>query len=82
MHLISLAALALTVTSPTTVTSTDVAPRPAIVAQATTATTVRRHRAEPAGMVVQGGPTSDDDAIAQQQALHVLMPALSGDGGG
>ena len=82
MHLISLAALALTATPPATVASTDVAPRPAIVAQATTSTTVRRNRYEPAGMVFQGGPTSDDDALAQQQALHVLMPARSGDGGG
>jgi len=82
MHLISLAALALTATPPATTVNAEVAPRPALVAQASTSTTVRRKRSEPAGMVVQGGPTADDDALAEQQALHVLMPARSGDGGG
>jgi hypothetical protein len=31
-------------------------------------------------MVVQ--PNSDQDALEQQNAWRVLMPALSGDGGG
>jgi hypothetical protein len=81
MHLISLAALVLTATPPAA-SNAEPAARPTLVAQAATATTVRRNRYEPAGMVVQGGTTPDEDALAQQQTLHVLMPARSGDGGG
>jgi hypothetical protein len=80
MHLISLAALALTATPPAVATNVEAAPRPVIVAQAATATVARRHHYEPAGMVVQ--PNSDQDALEQQNAWRVLMPALSGDGGG
>jgi hypothetical protein len=42
-----------------------------------------RRRGHPAqGVNVQPAGSSDQDAIEQQMQLRVLMPALSGDGGG
>jgi hypothetical protein len=42
----------------------------------------RRGRHQQAVTMQQPGPSSDQEAIEEQIRMRVLMPALSGDGGG
>ena len=65
------------------------APAPADAVQAAPATAPvvaaapsRRHRHQQAVTVERSTQSSDDDAIQQQWQMRVLMPALTGDGGG
>lgn len=71
-----------TVTAPTAAASTDAthaAPAPVPVVAAAQA---RRRRHLNEGVSVRPGTSSDDQAIEQQMQMRVLLPPLSGDGGG
>lgn len=70
-------------------TSTPTSTAPAVAQAAPVAAPVvaanpsrRRRHGQQAGVAQAGAPSSDDRAIEEQTRMRVLMPALSGDGGG
>ena len=70
-------------TSTPTPTAPAAAQAATVAAPVTVATPSRRRRHnQQAGVAQPGAPSSDDQAIEEQMRMRVLMPALSGDGGG
>jgi hypothetical protein len=71
-----------TVTAPTAPASNDAAQAVPAPVPVVAAAQSRRRRHSNEGVSVRPGTSSDDQAIEQQMQMRVLMPPLSGDGGG
>ena len=78
---IAFAALAL-VTIPPAPAAPAQTVQPAVTAPVVAGAPHRLTRRERIALAVPAGSSYDDDAAQRQIDLHVLMPVLSGDGGG